>query len=60
MFSVVVPDPYWIPVRIQELSGSVSVFRSFLDPDPNSEYGSAHVNKGQNGGCKISDINSQF
>ena len=24
--------------------GSGSVFRSFVDPDPYSEYGSAHVN----------------
>ena len=42
------PNPYWI--RIQELCGSGSVFKSFVDPDPYLEYGSGspHVRIGEN------------
>ena len=38
--SVVVVDPDWIRIRIG------SVFRSFLDPDPEYGSGSTHANIG--------------
>ena len=51
--NVVDPDPYWILIG--------SVFRSFVDPDPYSEYGSGstRVNK-EKKMQKVQDLRNKF